>query len=552
MKKILLFLILLTDLLCKSYSTTFLQDSFLNDGSLNGKTPLIGQIWTNSAGTLNEMQVIGSKVRLVGGNSEDVHSLFPWGGGGSLFIGFTVHASNAPNAGTSDYIGSFRSGGFFNGRIFYLRPNGSPPDTFRIGIATNGNTANIEWPNDLPINTDFRVVVRITENSTNDHVTLWIDPTNIADPSVTTETNSFFSTVSGFILRQGNNLTGQLDIDDIIVTDNFMEAAIVNTPPTTEGGGIADVNVLENSNPTVINLLTAFQDAETADANLIYSVTATNFVSGDAQIFSGISIDNVADTLTLSYLPNSNGVFNITVRAADAGNLFGENTFQVTVSPPIPPLIITNVIVTPVDGFVFVGQKLALTATGHATNGSSNVTLSATWSSGAPNIAIVDNSGVVTGISPGDANIQSVFEDFTNVVTVKVRKEFLITFSKIKPATRTPKLKTGKGFKLSGKFETGSNTFTKADIISKPIKLQFAFITDTNTNNLIFRDITKITGFKAVKLSNKGKFVVKPVGTDLPASSVTVLLRAFLGAEGVNQESSQIFTNPIPFEVRRK
>jgi hypothetical protein len=133
-----------------------------------------------------------------------------------------------------------------------------------------------------------------------------------------------------------------------------------------------------------------------------------------------------------------------------------------------------------------------------------------------------------------------------------VRKEILINFSKIKPVKRTPKLKTGKGFTVNGKFETGSNTFTKADIIAKPLKIQFAFLNGTNTNDVTFRDITKITGFKAVKPGNKGKFVVKPVGTDLPAGNVTVLLRAFLGPENVNQEISQIFTNSTPFEVRRK
>ena len=46
--------------------------------------------------------------------------------------------------------------------------------------------------------------------------------------------------------------------------------------------------------------------------------------------------------------------------------------------------------------------------------------------------------------------------------------------------------------------------------------------------------------------------MAKPVGTDLPEGNTTVLLRAFLGPEDVNQEISQIFTNATPFEVRRK
>lgn len=535
-----------------NYSAILLQDSFPVNGSLNGKLPLLGSVWTNNSGSLGQMQITGGKVRFKGGDNEDVQSLFAWGGGGSLFVGFTINASIVPNAGTGDYIASFRSSSFFNGRIFYSRPNGSPPDTFRMGIATNGSIPVAEWPVDLPINTDFRVVVRLIENGANDNVTLWIDPTNIADPSVTTENVSLFNAITGLLLRQGGALTGQVSIDDLIVTDNFTAAAVVNTPPTIEGGGIADVLLGKNPPPTVIDLLTVFQDAETADSDLVYSVPATNLVIGDPQLFSSVAIDNVADTLTLNYTPGASGVFNIKVRATDAGGLFGEDTFQVSVNPPIPPLIITNVIVSPDKGFIFVGQKLALNATGYVTNGMSNVTASVAWSSEAPSIATVDNTGVVTGVGVGDTLIQSIFEDFTNTVSVKVRKELSITFSKIKPAKRTPQLKIGKGFTINGKFETGSNTFTKADIIAKPLKIQFAFLSGTNTNGITFRDITKITGFKAVKPGNKGKFMVKPVGTDLPAGNATVLLQATLGPEGVNQEISQVFTNPTPFEVRRK
>ena len=555
MKKLLLFLALI-HFVQIGKGTTFLQDSFLIDGSLNGQLPLVGSIWTNNSGTLGQMQVVGGKVEFNGGNSEDIHSLFAWGGSGSLFVGFTLNASVVPNDGAGDYIASFRSSSFFNGRIFYSRPNAAPPDTFHIGIATNG-TNSVEWPADLPIDTDFRVVVRITENGANDNVTLWIDPTNITDPSVATADNSFFNSITGFILRQGGGLTGQVSIDDIIVTDNFTDAAVVNTPPITEGGGIADIVVDQNALPTIIDLLPAFQDAQTVDSDLVYSVTATNLVSGDPQLFSAISIDNIADTLTLNYSSNMAGVFNIKVRATDPNALFTEDTFQVTVNEPIPlglQPIKTNLVVAPAHEMVLVGKTLSLTATDFTTNGVSNVNLITTWSSQTPNIATVNNVGIVTGISPGEATITAIYDNQTNSVNVSVRKEFQITFGKIKPAKRTPKLKTGRGFRLSGKFETGSNSLTKADVISKPLKIQFAFLSVTNTNGTMaaFRDIAKITGFKTIKPGNKGRFVVNPVGTDLFAGNATVLLRAFLGPEDVNQEISQIFTNATSFELRRK
>ncbi|MEZ5406346.1 MAG: Ig-like domain-containing protein, partial [Verrucomicrobiia bacterium] len=340
-------------------------------------------------------------------------------------------------------------------------------------------------------------------------------------------------------------------------TWNF--TSVANTSPTIEGAGIADVVVDESAPPTVIDLPPAFQDAETADANLVYSVEATNFVSGDAEIFSGVTVDNNADTLTLSYLPNSNGVFTITVRATDEGALFVEDTFQVTVNAIVEPVTgITNLVVTPTNGFIAISKTLPMTATGIGTNGTTNVTLASTWSSGDTNIATVDNAGVVMGLSAGDVAITAVFDDLTNSATVKVRKEFAITFSKIKPAKRTTQLKVGKAFKVKGKFDTGTNVFTKADITTLPLKIQLAFLfTSTNTNGgaaqvTAFQDVTKIKGFKATKPKSLGKFIAKSVGADLPAGNATVLLQATLGPDGINQAVSPIFTNPTPFEVRRK
>ena len=184
--------------------------------------------------------------------------------------------------------------------------------------------------------------------------------------------------------------------------------------------------------------------------------------------------------------------------------------------------------------------------------------LASSWSSGDTNIARVDNTGVVIGLTPGDAPIMAVFNSLTNSVTVKVRKELFITFSKIKPAKRTPKLSAGKGFAVKGQFTTPTNTFTKADIISRPLKIQLAFLTMvTNTNGVAtsmtaFQDVTKIKGFKATKPKSKGKFVAKPVGAQLPAGNAMVLLQAILGPEGTNQEVSLPFTNTTPFQVRRK
>jgi len=114
---------------------------------------------------------------------------------------------------------------------------------------------------------------------------------------------------------------------------NFsISATGVNTAPTVQAA-ITDVNVLEDAANTVINLHNNFQDAESADASLTYTVTA---ISNTALFTSpaGALPIAIADptNFTLDFAPNANGISNITIRATDPGGLFVEDTFQVTVT----------------------------------------------------------------------------------------------------------------------------------------------------------------------------------------------------------------------------
>ena len=90
---------------------------------------------------------------------------------------------------------------------------------------------------------------------------------------------------------------------------------------------IADFSVNEDANNTVINLRQVFHDAETPEADLIYSIrinSNTNLVSA--------TVDNTTDTLTLGYRTNQFGAASITVRATDSVGLYAEDTFIVTVN----------------------------------------------------------------------------------------------------------------------------------------------------------------------------------------------------------------------------
>ncbi len=120
------------------------------------------------------------------------------------------------------------------------------------------------------------------------------------------------------------------------VTDPICDAGSYETPantaPTVQAA-ITDVNVDEDAAPTFFSLYPNFQDAETADNLLTYTVTA---ISNTALFTSpaGALPIAIADPTNffLDYAPNVNGVSNITIRATDPGSLFVEDTFEVIVN----------------------------------------------------------------------------------------------------------------------------------------------------------------------------------------------------------------------------
>ncbi len=135
--------------------------------------------------------------------------------------------------------------------------------------------------------------------------------------------------VSGTVTLTVNVSDGELS-DNATITVNIQE---FNDPPTIQSG-IADVEVDEDADDTVINLQApqAFTDEETAVADLTYTVEMIS----DGSLFTGVSIDNNdTDMLTIDYAPNAFGFADITIRATDddVGDPKSvDDTFRVTVN----------------------------------------------------------------------------------------------------------------------------------------------------------------------------------------------------------------------------
>lgn len=110
-----------------------------------------------------------------------------------------------------------------------------------------------------------------------------------------------------------------------------------NTPPQI-AQAVGTITVLQDAEPSVVNLYDVFSDAEDADNVMTYTVENN---SNPALVTPAIN----GSDLTLTYAPGGTGSASITVRATDTGTLFVEDTFTVNVSDAsnTPPVIIVPI-----------------------------------------------------------------------------------------------------------------------------------------------------------------------------------------------------------------
>lgn len=120
-------------------------------------------------------------------------------------------------------------------------------------------------------------------------------------------------------VRATESLSGMSATATLTITVNEVNAA-----PTTTG--LSDVSVDEDASDTVIDLWSAFDDAEDGASNLSYSIVGNS----DPSLFSSVSID-ANGQLTLAYAANAWGWSTLTVRATDSGGLSIETELGVGV-----------------------------------------------------------------------------------------------------------------------------------------------------------------------------------------------------------------------------
>lgn len=204
-----------------THGTALLRDSFdYPDGPLQGVST---NRWVGHAGSTNQVKVENRAVKLLASNSQDVHALLAGQphdrtNTPALYTKFKVRFTTLPSS-NGTYFAHFKDGGSgFRARVWALTA-GAPNGSLRFGISSSSGSNPAVLPANLNLETDYVIVTRL--NLANSVATLWLNPADETDPSVSTGPGSSIS-VAAFALRQASG-SGNLIIDDIIVSTSFAD-----------------------------------------------------------------------------------------------------------------------------------------------------------------------------------------------------------------------------------------------------------------------------------------------------------------------------------------
>ncbi len=226
---------------------TSIADDFSSISTLTGSTPDSGlSAWQNSTGTSGAIGTSGGSAKLLTTSNESTQLNFASSDltTGTYYLGFDFSVSATGSISPNDTIQSiagFRIGTASSGSIVasfgVFRPSGnaqtfsgSPSTTtsqFVVGIFTGAslNAASsslTEWAVPLSRGTTFRAVLGLNLDS--DRLGLWINPISVTSTYV--ELTGLTTNARAIFLRAGNASTGDIDLDNLIVSQDFSAAAI--------------------------------------------------------------------------------------------------------------------------------------------------------------------------------------------------------------------------------------------------------------------------------------------------------------------------------------
>lgn len=201
--------------------TTLLTESFeYGPGALINASPY----WGNRSGTEGTALVTNGALALSAKRTEDVAA--PLGGGavrpGSnsvVYAGFSLIAT-AAFTNKHGLLAHFGDGSTLRGRV-YVSSTNAGPGRFRLLVA-NGAGGSVEWPGELQIGKEYRVVTRYDVDAAS--TSLWVNPADESEAASLGSDSQTAARILNYGFRQDSDTGGEFLVDNLRVATSFAEA----------------------------------------------------------------------------------------------------------------------------------------------------------------------------------------------------------------------------------------------------------------------------------------------------------------------------------------
>ena len=228
----------------------------------------------------------------------------------------------------------------------------------------------------------------------------------------------------------GNALTGRVvtwatSAPSVATVDGSGKVTAVTAGSATISGTSEGKTATSAITVTVIPVAAVSVNPSSAALNVGQSVSLaaiatdshSNTLSGRPVTWS--TANAAVATVSTAGLVSAIGAGTTTISATIEGQVGTAQVVVTSVAPP-PPVPVASVAVTPGTASLNIGGTVTLSANVRDSNGSTLSGRVVTWSTSAPSIAAVSNTGVVTAVAPGSAAITATSETKSGSATITV------------------------------------------------------------------------------------------------------------------------------------
>ena len=191
-----------------------------------------------------------------------------------------------------------------------------------------------------------------------------------------------------------------------------------------------------------------------------YHVNSGHY-SADSGYFSTKGVDNPPLHALTNGVSGGNGVYRY-----DASSIFPNQTWNAAnywvdvvfqAESPLPPPTLTSIAVTPANSNIVIGASQQFVATGNYSDSSTqNITSQATWMSSNTGVAMINTSGLATGVSTGMTTISATLGSVSNNTTLTVKMLPTLTSIAVTPANSNIVIGASQQFVATGTYSDGS------------------------------------------------------------------------------------------------